>query len=128
MKRTLLTGGLIASLLLAGCESTDTRNLALGAAALTAAGAVGYYAGKHRDHQDGQATQPVNVQDLAGDDGHAAESALRNRGFAMVDRRDRHNGNAVEIWRNSRTHQCVRLRTDDGHVRDIRDTRDDHCG
>lgn len=44
---TLVTVGVVISLLVTGCQNVDGQKLAVGAAALGAVGAAGYYAGKH---------------------------------------------------------------------------------
>ncbi len=58
MKHSLMVMGLAACLALSGCQNMDTKKVLIGAAALGAIGAAGYYAGKkHSDNKhehDGQ--------------------------------------------------------------------------
>ncbi|MBL0621868.1 hypothetical protein Q7I36_10275 [Aeromonas veronii] len=58
MKHSLMVMGLATCLALSGCQNMDTKKVLIGAAALGAIGAAGYYAGKkHSDNKhkhDGQ--------------------------------------------------------------------------
>lgn len=83
MKHTLLIAGLAAALALSGCQNMDTKKVLVGAAALGAIGAAGYYAGKkHSDHQHEQEGQETHqdAQQVATDkmprycEGEAARS------------------------------------------------------
>lgn len=46
MKHPLMVMGLAACLALSGCQNMDTKKVLIGAAALGAIGAAGYYAGE----------------------------------------------------------------------------------
>jgi hypothetical protein len=68
MKHPLMIIGLAGCLALTGCQNMDTKKMLIGAAALGAIGAAGYYAGKkHSDnkHEQNEESNSSNDQHIA---------------------------------------------------------------
>ncbi|MCX0424364.1 hypothetical protein QPK06_02540 [Aeromonas veronii] len=117
------------TLLTTGCSNISTRDALIGATALGAAGAIGYYAGHHKKSGKESSSAQFNQQDLTDMRESQASDQLQQHGFHMVDGWQNDHGNhaSFAIWYNDNSHQCLQLKTVHGDVKNASDTRNENC-
>lgn len=126
---------LASALTLTGCQNMDTKDMLLGATAIGAAGAIGYYAGHHKkgDHHDNNKSDDrdnrINASSLVGESENQANRTLEHDGFHMVDGWQNDHGShaSYTVWFNESSGQCLKLKSIEGDIDSASDTRNDNC-
>lgn len=118
----------ISSFILSGCESVSSKDMLVGAAAIGAAGALGYYAGHHKkgsDHDE----KNINPQSLVGAREQQASDELAQHGFNLVDGWQKSYGNhaSYEIWFNQNEKTCLKLVSVKGEINSASKVSNDDC-
>lgn len=117
------------TLLTTGCSDISTRDALIGATALGAAGAIGYYAGHHKKSGKANGSAQFDQQDLIGVRESQANEELQDHGFHMVDGWQNDNGNhaSFSIWYNNDSQQCLQLKSVHGDIKNASNTSNENC-
>lgn len=117
------------TLLTTGCSNISTRDALIGATALGAAGAIGYYAGHHKKTGNDSGSVHLDQNDLTGMRESQANDQLQEHGFHMVDgwQNDHGNNASITVWYNDNSHQCLKLKSVHGDIKSASDAHNENC-